>query len=263
MSRHVVHPRPQSQDMRLDVLGTIVTFRTLEMTTTAHKPQDILDEVANLAKLPLALHNVTFARDVFVTVYKEWKGRNKKNDLRQLIDSGHLRSAMTALDIYFFGRALTRTTPSRHWTALKELYVEGNIFAEGQRGYAVRLQHAISGLASTCKDGQTTIYIDALNANGSPRTPESILEILVHEMAHAIYQSFSCRCQGCNCLDPKVLGPYGHGRLWVGLAHHMGKTIRSWDEALKNFYAEDLIRLHHFKPPEAITCEAGHQRTAN
>lgn len=210
------------------------------MTPLAHNPQDIMDEVANLASLPLHLHNISFARDLFVEIYRAWNGRNTHDDLRQLLNSGQIRTAMRALDIYFFGKALTSTTPTRNWTALKDLHVEGNIFAEGHKGHAVRPNQRAFGVIDFSERGEATIYIDAFSPDGSPRTTKQILETLVHEMAHAIYGSFACECQSCDGTDPEVLGPNGHGRLWVQLLERMRDTIRSWDEALGDFYDEDL-----------------------
>ncbi|KAG6364327.1 hypothetical protein INS49_005928 [Diaporthe citri] len=214
----------------------------------AHKPQDIWDEVARLANLPLSLRNIYFARRIFVAVYKHWNGRNTHDDIRQLLDSGELHLAMTALDFHFFGRALTGTTQTRNWPALAELHVEGNIFAEGHIGHAVRSESAAHALVHPSEHGKSTIYIDAFHLDGSPQTPKELLEILVHEMAHAAYDSFACRCKSCNDSDPEVLGGYGHGRLWVKLVEHMRDTIRSWDKALEDFYTEDLEWMHNWEP---------------
>lgn len=216
------------------------------MTPVAHDPQDILDEVVNLGYLNPALHNAYVARDLVVAICRAWGGHNTHNYLRRLLASGHIGDALVALDIYFFGGALTGTTPTRSWPALSELYVEGNIFAEGHRGHAVRPDHAAHGMVSSSERGKTVIYIDAFRPDGCPHTFKEILETLVHEMAHAIYKSFGCR--NCNHLDPRVLGPHGHGLLWVKLVEHMRNTIRSWDKALEDFFTEDLVWMHYWKP---------------
>lgn len=171
------------------------------------------------------------------------------NDLDELRDD--LQSAMEVLDEFFFYDSLTVDWSGQGKIAIKELKIEGNIFSEGHDGHETFLRTVSKtfpwGVADYVQ-GQTTIYIDAF-VNGSPRTIKSIFEILVHEMAHAIFLSLVRR--GCGSPDisgPAVLGRYGHGLVWVGMAEHMRDTIRSWDTVLKNFYSEDLEWLHNWKP---------------
>ncbi|KAI7779411.1 hypothetical protein LA080_000891 [Diaporthe eres] len=206
------------------------------MTPLAHTPQDVLETVRSLARLSPRVHNVSFAQWMFVKIYKQWSGRDTHDDMRQLLDSGHIRSAMVALDTYFFGKALTITTLERNWAALGELYVEGNVFGEGHIGHALRPDAPAYGLVAGSWRGDTAMYLDAFDLDGSPRTIKELLGTLVHEMAHALYESFACRGRCCNQLDPEVLGVDGHGRLWVDLVKYMRDKIRSWDKTLEDFY---------------------------
>lgn len=240
MPRHVehLHPGPYNTSINI-VLSAIAIIATPGLTPLAHTPQDVFETVTSLARLSPRAHNVSLAKWLFVTIYKQWSGRNTHDDMRQLLDSGHIRAAMDALDTYFFGKALTIRTPERNWSALGEIHVEGNIFAEGHIGHAVRPDAPAHGLVAGTWRGDTVMYLDAFDLDGSPRTIKQLLETLVHEMAHALYESFACRGRCCNQLDPEVLGVDGHGRLWVELVGHMRDTIRSWDKTLEDFY-DDL-----------------------
>lgn len=246
MSGHRAHPRPQVYVTHYDKW----TFKVLNLTPQAHTPQALLDTVKTFTSL-FSYHPRTDDVLKFVSIYKSWMGKSSHDDLKELIDSGHIRMAMSALDTAFFGGALFGRPigPSSSWDnfepALKELHIEGNIFAIGHKGYAVSPDDTAVGLALPLGNGQVAIYIEAFYRDGSAQTIEDILETAVHEMAHAIFKGFACQCPSCNCSDPTVLGKEGHGRLWVEMAEHMRNTIRSWDEALNDFYDPDEILWHN------------------
>lgn len=63
----------------------------------------------------------------------------------------------------------------------------------------------------------------------------SLLETLVHEMAHAYYISFTCPCGYCQ----REMGATGHGPVWQELKQAMYMTMRGWDPSLASFYMID------------------------
>lgn len=67
----------------------------------------------------------------------------------------------------------------------------------------------------------------------------SLLETLVHEMAHAYYISFTCLCGSCQ----REMGARGHGPVWQELKQAMYMTIRRWDWSLRDFYTNDQDAL--------------------
>lgn len=240
------HPRPQAFMTHFDEW----TYKVLNLTPQAHTPQAVLDTVKTFTSL-FSYHPRTDDVPKFVRIYKRWIGRSSHDDLKQLITSGDIHGAMSALDTAFFGGAFFGRPigPSSSWDnfepALNELHIEGNIFAKGHKGYAVNPNGTALGLAQYLGNGQVAIYIEAFHRDGSPRGLETILKTAVHEMAHAIFQGFACRCQSCNWSDPMVLGKKGHGRLWMEMAEHMKNTIGSWDEVLNDFYDLNDILWHN------------------
>lgn len=226
------------------------THEVLTLAPEAHTPQAVLNTVKTFTSL-CSYHPCLNVVTEFVTIYKRWMGRRSHDDLNQLITSGDIRVAMNALDTAFFGGAFFGR-PIGHscsWDnfdpALEELHIEGNIFAKGHKGYAVSPNARALGMVDPLGNGKVAIYINAFYPDGSPRTIESILETAVHEMAHAIFESFACQCQSCNWSDPTVLGKKRHGRLWMEMAQHMRNTIRSWDEAMNDFYDLNDILWHN------------------
>lgn len=226
------------------------TYKVLNLAPEAHTPQAVLDAVKTFTSL-YSNDRRTLSIAEFIKIYKRWVGRSSHDDLKQLITSGDFHGAMAVLDCVFFcgaffGRAFVPNSPwNKHETALRGLHIEGNIFAKGHKGYAVSPNDTAWGLVQPLGNGQVAIYIDAFHPDGSPQTLENILETVVHEMAHAIFEVFACRCQSCNWSDAMVLGKNGHGRLWMEMAEHMRNTIRSWDEALNDFYDLDDIIWHN------------------
>lgn len=221
--------------------------RSLRLIELSHKPQDILNEVTGFTWPP----NYTQEdhKREFVRCYKDWKGMETPNDAEDFQElQRDLRSAMRALDGFFFNEVLSAYRRVRINEFFKELKLEGNIFSKGHDGHDafLRTQNRTFPLGiCESRNGQTTIYIDALQY-GVPRSIESIFETLVHEMAHAIFQSFANqRCVYCNTSDPAVLGTRGHGLVWVQMAEHMRDTIQSWDDSLAKFYNTDDIRWHN------------------
>lgn len=63
----------------------------------------------------------------------------------------------------------------------------------------------------------------------------SLLETLVHEMAHAYFMYFACPCGLC----VREMGATGHGPEWQALKQVMYMTIRRWDLSLGSFYIND------------------------
>ncbi|KAI7779410.1 hypothetical protein LA080_000890 [Diaporthe eres] len=188
----------------------------------------------------------------FVKSYQNWVGMETPNDVQQLEDLySDIQIAMEALDTFFFRRHLTRLSPNEeHYEMpVADLKVQNNIFVMGQPGHQAYLGIGLPlllGAAARMSDGRVTIFIDTL-VNGSPRSVESIFETLVHEMAHAIFHSFACRRGDCTRIAtrPGILGQYGHGDMWVGMAEHMKNTIQGWDKDLAHFYNTDDIRRHN------------------
>lgn len=160
---------------------------TLCLSGLNHRAREILSQVKRFTGTPNSVRSQ--AKDEFVTLYKFWKGWKMRGENDQGLYLGVVRAALEALDAYFFARSLTYIPPTKFLAALEGLHVEGNIFSVGHEGYETRLKVPeswnVAGL--THGRGYTTIYIDAF-MNGRPQTIKSVLEILVHEMAHAIYQ---------------------------------------------------------------------------
>lgn len=249
MSNCEAYPRPKIRTRR-GSNSSLPPYRALWGENVLYKPQGILDEVKRYTREPNHLQR-RFKRD-FVSVYQDWMGMETPNDAGELDDlRDDLQFVMEALDEFFFYGTLTGDWYEQGKKPVKELKIEGNIFCKGHVGHNTFLRTEGKKFPRGVADyihGQTIIYIDAFE-NGSPRTVKSIFETLVHEMAHAIFQSFLRWGFGSyNTSDPAVLGRHGHGLVWVGMAEHMRDTIRSWDAVLKNFYPEDLAWMHNWKP---------------
>lgn len=227
----------------------------LGLSEMAHRPRCILDAVKKFTSTP---DNVQLAaRDRFVSLRKAWGFRfTGGSDDQELHDV--VRDAAVALDTYFFARSLTFIPPGADSAALEAIHVDRNIFEVGHIGHHVVTPEDGHIYGMTDGYGQTTIYIDAMH-KGGPLAIKSIFETLVHEMAHAIYNCFACECESCDQEDPRVLGPGGHGRLWVKLMEHMRDTIRSWFNDLPpgDFLAEDLERIHLSDTEDAAELSQG------
>ena len=62
-------------------------------------------------------------------------------------------------------------------------------------------------------------------------TEESIqhlLSVLIHEMAHAVFQKYKCQCMQCSCYEQRARGTgfTGHGTEWKTLAQAMEAELR-------------------------------------
>lgn len=224
-------------------------YRSLELIELSHEPEDILDMVKRLTMQPD--HFQRYYKRKFVETYQDWIGMKTPTDygqLKELIDD--LTFAVEALDAFFFAGSLTRPYPySCHGARLTNLQIQDNVFSEGKPGHQVYLDIGLPvllGATSPRGGGWTTIFIDTLR-NGSPRTVKSIFETLVHEMAHAIFDSFACGGADCTneATNPWMLGRHGHGDMWVEMAEHMRNTIQTWDDDLADFYNTDDIRWHN------------------
>lgn len=241
------HPFPVGRD-HCGSMPNAPAYRSMRLIKLSRKPREILNKVKRYTSQPN--YNQEDHKRDFVRCYQLWKGMRAPNDAEKLQElQRDLRSAMKALGGFFFHEVLTANWHVQGKTAFKELKLEGNIFSKGHVGHyeLLRTQDMTipMGLCVPDADGQTTIYIDAFR-NGNPQYIESIFETLVHEMAHAIFQSFKYRgCGNCNISNPAVLGTHGHGLVWVGMVEHMKDTIRTWDNALAKFYDTDDIRWHN------------------
>lgn len=242
------HPRPQIRYLR----GSIPSdsnFRSLGLLAKSHEPGDICTGVESFAGSPD--HIQDRHKDEFVKIYKRWiymktppAGGAQELDLEE-----DLQSAMEVLDGFFFAGCLTRPPPyEMYGDCLTDLEVQRNIFAEGQTGHQAYLESGGGlmphGISSPRGGGWTTIYIDTYN-DGYPRTVKSVFETLVHEMAHAVFLSFTCDNMCCRymAISPAILGQHGHGDMWARMAHFMTRTIQQWDAELANFDNRDHISL--------------------
>lgn len=82
-----------------------------------------------------------------------------------------------------------------------------------------------------------------------------ILETILHEIAHAIFRAFRCRCVDCECTTSLALtiGMEGHGPLWVELAQAIETVCELkfrgwWDEGemiigLNDYGREEEVRM--------------------
>jgi len=243
-----MHPVPKIEPQP-DAIAVDPDFRSLNLTRVSHQPKDILDVVKQFTR---QINNTRLLyKEVFVVIYKIWTRMEMSDDQGRFDDlTRHLNIAMKTLDGFFFGGLLTGIGPfSDRGGGVTVLKTANNIFAEGQIGHALFLRTglaAIRGLTAPTLDGKTFIYIDTSRGD-IPKSMKDILETLVHEMAHAIYLSFSCRCARCQYDSGRseVLGQQGHGRLWKEMAEHMRDTIQSWDCHLEDFLDGDKIEWHH------------------
>lgn len=194
-------------------------------------------------------------REGFLWLYNEYQRETTDNFSGEHL-SWIVQVATADLDAYFFGRSLTYTPSTGGQAALEGPYIEGNIFEVNHFGYHVRREHyarngkpykrTLNGLASG--KTPTIIYIDAFN-KGVPKTIKSVLETLVHEMAHSIFRSYGCWCDRCrgSGRGRDDLGPDGHGLPWVELMIHMRSEIQTWHEDLADFISMDDIWRHYHK----------------
>lgn len=232
-----------------EVVSTRHRYRSLELRPETHGPEEIMCKVKELTQHPDDIQ-MYYQRE-FVRIYKKWLRKETPiYDGRPNTLSEDLQSAMEALDGFFFAGSLTRPAPyGMYGYPIANLEAQDNIFCEGEPGHQAYLgigRPVLSGAASAEGGGWTTIYIDTLE-NGCPRTIKSILETLVHEMAHAIYIAFACDGTECQQVAsrPHAIGRRGHGRLWVQMAELMRTAIRGWDDDLADFYDTNEIRLHN------------------
>lgn len=216
--------------------------KLIQLCRLRHRPQDILDNVKWFTReldFKQKSHKTRFLK-----IYIYWLDGEAPEDPRELESlKKDLELAMQALDGYFFGGSFTENGPDR----TVDLCVQNNVFEEGQPGYPVALPKPW-GLTRALGNGRTRIYIDTLH-DGYPRTTHSIFRTLVHEMAHAVYASFACKCTDCAHVSghPSVLGPRGHGRLWKEMAEHMRNEIQTWDYILSDFWNDGNMQWHHTK----------------
>lgn len=225
---------------------------TLGLSTGAHTPRCILGMVQSLTNTPNTFLSRA-AKNLFVLLYNE----NKHLTTDQLNQEGLNRVVINAtvfLDIFFFAGSATYTPSTGGPAALEGPYIEGNIFEVNHVGYHVGSRYYarqkapnmrnLNGLASG--KTPTIIYIDAFK-KGVPRTIKNVFEILVHEMAHAIFHSYGCWCDRCRGSGRDALGADGHGLPWVELMIHMRSEIQTWHEDLADFISLDDIWRHYHK----------------
>lgn len=227
---------------KYDSMGRSQHIKSLKFIKSSHQPRDILNVVQQFTNTNNSVQEV-HARS-FVRMYKHWAGKDRSNV--KLGDAGcsgsgeynDLWITMDVLDAYFFGESLR-----------VDLKMEDDIFAKGHVGHDVRVRaggtRTSIGLTEYKVDGRVIIYIDS-----SPKrhpTTKAVLEMLVHELAHAVYRPFTCRCTFCYSANQSSenIGRHGHGKLWVKMAEHMRDTIRNWDKDLANFMDGNDIEWHH------------------
>lgn len=205
----------------------------------SHLPYDILSVVKQFTNSEDIFQMKL--RTAFVNLYKSaaLKDRSKPNlevgGFGGLSEDESLRSAMEFLLPYFFGKSMHA-----------DLQFEDDIFAEDHIGYGLHAETgATLGCAKITDSGRAIIYIDS-SLKRHP-TMVSLLETLVHELAHTVYDSFTCDCKSCERTNrsSKIIGRLGHGKLWVKMMEHMRDTIRSWDRDLATFMDNGDIEWQH------------------
>ncbi|KAK2596952.1 hypothetical protein N8I77_012832 [Diaporthe amygdali] len=161
-----------------------------------------------------------------------------------------LEQFMVCLDEFFFAGQLTRGGITQRLEYEPDIFASAPPEGYGRKG---RLSHGDvhtstplgeSRLAPRVSDGRwvVTISIDPNDqVDGLPCPLHNLLETLVHELVHSFLHSFLCYCGPCRvektCAG--VLGPTGHGRLFVELLHSIARVVRGWDKDLAALYVLD------------------------
>lgn len=213
----------------------------------SYTPQVIMDKVRQNASLPGLTNHQLKCKETIVSLYRSWMGFETAR-LHNMC--GDLQIAMEALDGFFFTDSLTSTSlvgPGRRIASpIVSLLVERNVFKNGHPGNEdlVNRNTLPWGRAVSVTNDKLNIYIDTFR-HGSLGTMADIMETLVHEMAHAAMIVFMCKCKHCNgaACHSDILGPHGHGRLWIQMMEFMRTTIRGWDSGLAGFSTRDIYWL--------------------
>lgn len=98
------------------------------------------------------------------------------------------------------------------------------------------------------------IKLDYQGADGSGLAPEAkaanmknVLGVLLHEMVHASFQIFRCKCSQCRRDKPYMVGHRGHGFAWIELANVVQRVAREqFDCVLDLHCGEDRPGVSEF-----------------
>lgn len=206
-----------------------VLRRLLPFQRLSYQPQPLLQRTKEFFQREDLIGDQILAQGAFVQVFKSRKFRldPTESDLRWL---------MYAMDTFFFSSLLTGGQDP-----LVRLEFGEDIFKEFRNLRGSQMRH----LGLTSSEGGIQDWKMLINVEASTpwlwkgclvrRTFIEVLETLVHEMAHAYLELFSCRCWSCQL----EVGPSGHGLVWRELKENMYMTIRGWDASLWDFYTND------------------------
>lgn len=206
-----------------------VLRRLLPFQRLSYQPQQLLQRTKEFVQREDLIADQIFAQSIFVQVFKSQQFRLNPTE-------SDLRWLMHAMDTFFFSSLLTGGQDP-----LVRLEFGEDIFKEFRSLRETRkLSWGRTRSVGGIQDWRMLISVEA----STPwwfegclvrRTFKEVLQTLVHEMAHAYLELFSCRCWSCQL----EVGPSGHGLVWRELKENMYMTIRRWDPSLWDFYTND------------------------
>lgn len=218
---------------RIEIFGTTKLFR---LDQHSYQPQPLLQRTKELFEQEKLLSkNQQSARRNFVETLES-------QDFGPDPTESQLQSLMQSLDQFFFSGLLTGDQGTFVSLEFREdIFEENRTLGEDGRLTLGRTEGKEEG--STF---QIRIRVEACDpwprqGHSVRRDMMDVLEILVHEMAHAYFISFTCPCGWCQ----QEMGAKGHGPAWQELKKAMYTTIRQWDPALWNFYVDDRDELDY------------------
>lgn len=237
---------------RLQGANGVLRPKQMRLTPLSHEPRHILDATRQFTQRPSWRQKS--AAGTFAKLYKKWLGMATPRDVEKFHNLVQdLQAAMVAVDTYFFGGSHNIRPSFRPHKPLNPplltLTIQNRIFHHGKsyKGLGAHLfragQEEPEGVTCFGNAGETETYIDT-HTYGHHTTIKNTFEVLIHEMAHAVYLSFSCDSAGCrsHAQQCHALGPHGHGLLWKEMAEHMRDTIRTWDDDLVDFIDDGHIQ---------------------
>lgn len=206
--------------------------RLLPFQQNSYQPRQLLQRTKEFFEREELLDKrQTEARFFFVHAFKTGQPQFGFNP-----SQSQLRLFMGFLDTFFFSGLLAAGK-----NPIVRLEFRGNIFGEiGTPGNNGRFTLGRTEGSVDDEDVLITIAVEACDpwseeGNIARRDLLSLLETLVHEMAHAYFMYFACPCGLCQ----REMGATGHGPVWQELKKAMYMTIRRWDLSLGCLYIDD------------------------
>lgn len=207
--------------------------RLLPLQQHSYQPRQLLQRTKEFFEREELLDKrQTDARFDFVHAFKTGRPQFGFNP-----SESQLRLLMRFLDIFFFSGLLAAGEDP-----IVRLEFGEDIFDQ------IRIPGEVGRFTLGCTEGKVddedtlrlSIRVEACDpwskeGHIARRDLISLLETLVHEMAHAYFMYFACPCGLCQ----REMGATGHGPEWQELKQAMYMTIRCWDLSLGCLYMDD------------------------